>query len=466
MKLSFFGYGLTTRAIARRLGGDQTFYDDRTEAPWQDEEGNTIFPSSHFDPETSDLEILTPSIRPDHPLLQKAHNPISEYDLFLGEGSPIHHLPFAIQHPQKGTHKGSPYEADSPSTQHPTSNLSTSNIQDPRSTKGHPQGEPLPTPFTIWISGTNGKTTTTQMLTHLLASRGAIAGGNIGTPLADLDPSAPIWVLESSSYALHHTHTASPDIYLLLPITPDHLDWHGTAQAYADDKLRPLLSMREGELALVPKGLDLPPTNAWVVEYDSVEFLAEFFDLDPSRLRYRAAFLEDAMLALSVSRTLFDQADYDRLNAFTRDHHRQEEIIDAFGRLWVNDSKATNVDATLQALATYADRPIHLILGGDDKGVDLSELMDTIATMQITLYAVGSNHEKLTLMAHQRSICIDDCGDVFTAVTRISASLKKDEVALLSPAASSLDQFSSYAKRGELFLKTVKNLTEINLLQV
>jgi UDP-N-acetylmuramoylalanine--D-glutamate ligase len=296
------------------------------------------------------------------------------------------------------------------------------------------------------------------MLTHLLAPRGAVAGGNIGTPLADLDPTAPIWVLESSSYALHHTHVASPDVYLLLPITPDHLDWHGSAEAYVADKLRPLLTMREGQLALIPKGLDLPPTDAWVVEYDSVEFLAEFFDLDSAKLRYRAAFLEDAMLALAVTRTLFDEADYDRLNAFTLDHHRQEEITDARGRLWVNDSKATNVDATLQALATYADRPIHLILGGDDKGVDLSELMDTIATMDITLYAVGSNHDKLMRMARDRAIPAHSCHTLAQAIPQIDTRLTQDEVALLSPAASSLDQFPSYAKRGELFMDSVRAL--------
>ena len=107
-------------------------------------------------------------------------------------------------------------------------------------------------PFSIWISGTNGKTTTTQMLTHLLEKRGAVSGGNIGTPLADLDTEASIWVLESSSFTLHHTHLASPDIYLLLPITPDHLDWHGTPEQYEADKLKPLLTMKEGELALVP----------------------------------------------------------------------------------------------------------------------------------------------------------------------------------------------------------------------
>ena len=137
-------------------------------------------------------------------------------------------------------------------------------------------------PFSIWISGTNGKTTTTQMLTHILEKRGAISGGNIGTPLADLSTDAPIWVLESSSFTLHHTRKASPDIYLLLPITPDHLDWHKTAEKYAADKLRPLLTMKEGELALVPKGLDIPKTNAYVVEYDSDAFLCEYFNLDAS----------------------------------------------------------------------------------------------------------------------------------------------------------------------------------------
>jgi UDP-N-acetylmuramoylalanine--D-glutamate ligase len=224
--------------------------------------------------------------------------------------------------------------------------------------------------------------------------------------------------------------------------------------------------MREGELALEPKGLELPPTDAWVIEYDSVEFMAEFFDLDPSRLRYRPAFLEDAMLALAVTRTLFDEADYDRLNAFTLDHHRQEEITDARGRLWVNDSKATNVDATLQALATYADRPIHLILGGDDKGVDLSELMDTVATMDITLYAVGTNHDKLMRMAHDRAIPAHSCHTLAEAIPQIDTHLAQDEVALLSHAASCLDQYPSTAKRVELFVDTLNNLGMINLEQV
>ncbi len=429
-RISFFGYGLTTRAIAKRLGGGCTFYDDNCTAAYSDDQGNKILPSEDFDPDNSDLEILTPSIPPHHPLLKKAKNPISEYDYFLSPRSFYISLT-AIHDPHDGALANAPYD-------HQTSNTSK--------------------PFTIWISGTNGKTTTTQMLTHLLAKRGAVYGGNIGVPLADLDPQAPIWVLESSSYTLHHTRHASPDIYLLLPITPDHLDWHGTPEAYEADKLRPLLSMREGELALIPKGLNLPQTDAWVVEYDSNNFLERFFTLDSSQLRYKAAFLQDALLSLSVSRTLFDEADYDLLNHFQLDHHRQEEIRDSQNRLWVNDSKATNVDATIQAINTYSDRPIHLILGGDDKGVDLNPMMDFVAEGEITLYTVGSNNDKLVQMAQERAISCHSCETLDRAVAKIDRYLGDHEVALLSPAASSLDQFPSYAKRGTLFIEMVKDL--------
>jgi len=82
--------------------------------------------------------------------------------------------------------------------------------------------------FTIWISGTNGKTTTTQMMQHLLESRGSICGGNIGTPLANMDKNANIWILETSSFTIHYTMKAKPNIYILLPISEDHLSWHGS----------------------------------------------------------------------------------------------------------------------------------------------------------------------------------------------------------------------------------------------
>ena len=216
VKPTLFGYGLTTKAIAKKLGGGCTFFDDNIKEAYIDEENNHILPSSLFDPNKSQLEVLTPSLKPTHPLIKKAKNLLSEYDYFAKV-----------------------------------------------------------MPFSIWISGTNGKTTTTQMLTRILKSRGAVSGGNIGTPLADLGTEVSIWVLESSSFTLHHTNIASPNIYLLLPITPDHLDWHVTPKQYEADKLKPLLTMKEGELALVPKGLNIPKTNAYVVEYDSDAFLCE-----------------------------------------------------------------------------------------------------------------------------------------------------------------------------------------------
>jgi UDP-N-acetylmuramoylalanine--D-glutamate ligase len=423
MHLSFFGYGKTTRAIAARLGGGFDFYDDRCEKSYVDEAGNRIHPSREFDPDQSVLEILTPSIRPDSPLLAKARNPISEYDLFLSRKwietlseDQHRHLPSSIFH------------------------------------------LPSKKPRTVWISGTNGKTTTTQMLTWLLEAHGALSGGNIGTPLADLDPDAPLWILETSSYTLHHTRYASPDLYLLLPVTPDHIDWHGSSRAYTADKLAPLQKMREGELALIPSGLGRPPSTAWVVEYDSNAFLESFFDLDASRLRYRAGFLQDALLALAVSRTLFDEADHDRINAFRLDRHRQEEILDARGRLWVNDSKATNLDAALQALEAYAARPLHLIAGGDDKGVDMTPLIQRLSQLDAKLYTIGSNSRRLAQLARNYGVPVESFTHLDEALEAVDRALKPKEVALLSPAASSLDQFPSYAHRGDLLMDYVKKI--------
>jgi len=396
MKPTLFGYGLTTKAIASSLGGGCKIYDDKTQEAYLDSESNEILPSSEFDPSQSVLEITTPSFPPSHPLVQQAHNLISEYDYFLS----------------------------------------------PRLNEK--------VPFSIWISGTNGKTTTTQMLTHLLAKRGAVSGGNIGTPLAQLDKKAPIWVLESSSFTLHHTHEASPNIYLLLPITPDHLDWHGNASEYEQSKLKPLLGMQEGEMALIPKGLNLPTTDAFVVEYDSNAFLEEYFGIDASKINFKGAFLQDALLSLAISKALFDEVDYKAMNNFKVDAHRQEEIIDAKGRIWINDSKATNIDATVQAIATFDDKAIHLILGGDDKGVDLNELFEEMPK-SIKLYAIGSNTERLMELANGYSIEATACEVLEHAVEVIDGVLKEDQIALLSPAAASKDQFKSYIDRGEQF---------------
>jgi len=398
-KPTLFGYGLTTKAIAKKLGGGCTFFDDKAQTPYIDENNNKIFPSTQFDPTKSQLEVTTPSVPPSHSLIKSAQNLLSEYDFFAKE-----------------------------------------------------------MPFSIWISGTNGKTTTTQMLGHLLAKRGGVTGGNIGTPLAELDPKAPIWILESSSFTLHHTNIASPNIYLLLPITPDHLDWHKTPEQYEADKLKPLLTMKEGEMALIPKGLNLPKTDAFIVEYDSAEFLENYFDIDSSKIRFKAAFLEDALLALAVTKTLFDEIDYDTINSFKLDNHRQEETTDSKGRIWVNDSKATNLDATIQAVKGYSDKFIRLIIGGDDKGADLTPLFELLEQKDIQLYTIGANSDRLAKLAKEHNINFTPCQTLENAVAIIDRDYQEGDIALLSPAAASFDQFNSYKHRGEEFFRFIRNL--------
>jgi UDP-N-acetylmuramoylalanine--D-glutamate ligase len=409
-RISLFGYGITTKAIAEKFG-PFTFYDDHCHKPFIDEKRNRIRPSNEFDPRYSDLEIPSPGIPPHHPLIQKANNLVSEYDLFLGSNPPSSILPL-----------------------------------------------PSKKPYTVWITGTNGKTTTTQMITHLLADKGAVAGGNIGTPLAALDAAAPLWILETSSFTLHYTHEATPDLYVVLPVTPDHISWHGSESAYIADKLDPIGRMREGDTVLMPRALANIQTDAFIIAYDTTEELADFFGFDTAKIHFKGAFLLDALLAMSVDRLLYDRIDYEKMNAFTLDPHRQEELKDAKGRLWVNDTKATNIDAALAAVRRYGNKKLHLIIGGDDKGVDMAPLFDALQAFDITLYTIGSNQEKLDALAGQYDMRFISCGTLEEAVRQIDAHLDDTGVALLSPACASLDQFTSYAVRGDTFKEAVHTL--------
>lgn len=406
LNLTLFGYGITTKAIAKHHG-PATFYDDKVTKPFTDEQSNRLQPSHDFDPKHSSLEIPSPGMPPEHVLIQRAQNLISEYDLFLGSSSPL---------------------------------------------------QPQKLPFNIWISGTNGKTTTTQMLQHLLAPKGSQAGGNIGTPLADLDADAPIWILETSSFTLHYTNEAKPNIYLLLPIAPDHLSWHGSYEAYYQAKLKPLAHMTEGEVAIVPKKFADVETEAFLITYEDEQELAAYFGIETEKVKFKGAFLLDAVIAMGVEKVLYDTIDYEKINAFVLDPHRQEEFHDRHGRLWVNDTKATNIDATLAALERYKAEHIHLILGGDDKGVDLHPLFEALVSYDVEIYTLGSNEERLNQLAQEYKIKYTSSSTIEKAVADIAKNHDIKSVALLSPAAASLDQFPSYAVRGERFKEAVGKL--------
>ena len=395
--MTLFGYGKTNAAIAARFG-DCDIFDDKFKQA-ESFGTNRLLPMEAFDPERSTMEIASPGIAPHHPQLLRARNLISEYDLFA--------------------------------------NCS---------------------PFTIWISGTNGKTPPTEMIGLLLKNRGAVVGGNIGEPLANLDMEAAIWVLETSSFTLHYTVRARPNLYILLPITPDHISWHGSFEAYEAAKLKPLSLLGEGELAIVPAKYRSVPTRAFVCYYETDDDLAAFFGLDKSRVNFKGCFLQDALMSLAVSKALFDTTDYDLLNSFVLDPHKIEEFRDAHGRLWIDDSKATNYDATLQAVESYCGKRIHLILGGDDKDAELYPLFDRLAELNIAVYAIGKNRDKIMNLCAASSISATLCGFLEVAVSKIDEALSADEVAMLSPAAASLDQFSSYKQRGDQFKLFVSKL--------
>ncbi|RUM65541.1 MAG: UDP-N-acetylmuramoyl-L-alanine--D-glutamate ligase [Sulfurimonas sp.] len=391
--ISCFGYGKTTKALAES-GHTCIFYDDKVTKPFTDTEGNRVCPSHLFNPKYSTLEIPSPGIAPSHPLIQQAQHLMSDYDFYAEK-----------------------------------------------------------MPFSIWVSGTNGKTTTTQMITHMLASRGAVCGGNIGTPVALLDVRAPIWVLETSSFTLHYTRHAHPNIYVLLPITPDHIGWHGSMEAYEHDKLKPLGQMREGEAVILPRKYAHYPTAGFKILYDNEHDLAAYFGFDLEKIAFDGVFLLDAVIALGIETILYNQSHYDTINTFVMDTHRQERIYDTLGRLWVNDSKATNIDATCAALRSFDDHPLHLILGGDDKGVDLIPLFNALEKFpsKITLYLIGSNASRLGTLAKQYHLEHVISQFLDAAVSEISRRHNSQSVALLSPAAASLDQFASYTARGDAF---------------
>lgn len=401
MKKSLFGYGKTTKAIAKNVKFDGVWdiYDDKFSEISKDEFGNNLLPTSEFDPFKSTLEIPSPGFPRTHELVKKAKNLISEYDYF------------------KDT-----------------------------------------TPIKIWISGTNGKTTTTQMAGLVLKNNGAVIGGNVGEPLANLDKLAKFWILETSSFTIYYTKFATPQIYALLPITPDHISWHGSFEEYEKTKLKPLSMMSKDSVAIIPKKYNDIKSKAKIYFYEDESDLAKICGANLKDINFKVPFLMDALLALCIEKFATNSLNLDLLNTFKIDKNRVEEFKDSKNRLWVNDTKATNLDAVIQALKRYSDKKIHLILGGDDKGVDLTPLYKNFEGYNLEIYAIGSNTLKILNLALKFNVKAHKCDFLQDAVKKIDINLKNDEVALLSPACASLDQFGSYEERGNLFKKFVQEL--------
>jgi UDP-N-acetylmuramoylalanine--D-glutamate ligase len=209
----------------------------------------------------------------------------------------------------------------------------------------------------VGVTGTNGKTTTTELLAEIfrVAGRDVAVAGNVGTPLASV--CAADWVVcELSSFQLEDVETLACDVAVLLNLEPDHLDRHGTLEAYRDAKLR---IFERAKAKVVPRGMGL----------DGIEFAAD--DPLPAEPLIRGAHnRENAAAATTAARAagIGDDAIAEALRTFPGVPHRLEVVAEADGVRFVNDSKATNVAAARRGLDAYADERVHLILGGSLKG--------------------------------------------------------------------------------------------------
>src|SRR5213078_1526081 len=288
-------------------------------------------------------------------------------------------------------------------------------------------------PRLVGVTGTNGKTTTCELLGVMLQSPVA---GNVGRALTELDgkiePGARV-VCELSSFQLEDVHELACEIAVLLNLEPDHLDRHGSFEAYRDAKLR--IFERAGT-KIVPRGLGL----------EGIEFSAD--DPLPAEPLIRGVHnRENAAAATAAARAagVLDEQIADALRTFPGVPHRLEPVAEVGGVRYVNDSKATNVAAALRALAAYEDEPVHLILGGSRKGEDFAPLAAAIGPNVKSVHLIGETSKELAAAIPQARTD----GDLAGALAAIES--EPGDVVLLAPACASYDQYRDFEARGEEF---------------
>jgi UDP-N-acetylmuramoylalanine--D-glutamate ligase len=308
----------------------------------------------------------------------------------------------------------------------------------------------LANPF-VAVTGTNGKTTTTELLGAIWreADLPVALAGNVGTPLAalvgEVDESTTI-VCEVSSFQAEDSEAFAPDTAVLLNVTEDHLDRHGTFEAYRDAKLRVFANQTPEQVAVVPAGVKVPG-SARRIEFGELPLPAE-------EIRLRGAHnLENAMAASAAAMAtgVPKEAVAAALRSFPGVPHRLEEVGSVGGVLYVNDSKATNVSSAVRGIEAF-DGGVHVILGGSLKGGGFEGLRDAVASRCVAAYLIGEAAERLE-QDLAGTVPLHRSGDLATAVR--DAAAEPGEVVLLSPACASFDQFRDYEERGEAFRSLV-----------
>ncbi len=350
----------------------------------------------------------------------------------------------------------------------------------------------------VAITGSNGKTTTTSLLGKIFADAGGptLVGGNIGTPVIELvAESTPetVSVLEVSSFQLETVEEFHPQIAVVLNITPDHLDRHGTFENYAAMKAR--ITARQGpEDFLVLNGED-PATQMLAAKTVAGKAGAQVYWFSGRRPIKQGAFVhgeiilfvpregakaepvmpvaeiplkgahyvENVLAAVCAARLGGVAAESIRASvaSFKAVAHRLEFVAAVRGVEFYDDSKATNVDATKKALEAFPRADVHLgvhlILGGKDKNSDYTELSDLLRARCKVVYTIGSAAEKIE--RHLAGVVkIVQAGTLDVAVRMAAEDAVAGDVVLLAPACSSFDQFENYEQRGRVFKEIVKGL--------
>ena len=275
------------------------------------------------------------------------------------------------------------------------------------------------------------------------AGRPVVVAGNVGRPLTSVEPAE--WVVcELSSFQLEDVHELTCEIAVLLNLEPDHLDRHGTFEAYRDSKLR---VFERAEVAIVPQGLDLPG-----IEFSRDDELPAEPRIPGAHNRENAAAATAAARAAGIS----DDAIARALREFAGVEHRLELVAEIDGVRYVNDSKATNTAAARRALAAY-DAPLRVILGGSLKGEDFAPLAEAMQSVRAA-YLIGEAADELDAALRPAGVTLVRCGDLATAVARAAVDAQPGEIVLLSPACASFDQFRDFEERGEGFRRLVQKL--------
>ena len=329
------------------------------------------------------------------------------------------------------------------------------------------QGE-LPPHKVVGITGTNGKSTVTALIAHMLESAAVpvLMGGNIGLPILARDPLAEggVYVLELSSYQIDLAHSLACDVAVLTNISPDHLDRYDGFAGYVASKARLFGLQHRDQVAIV--ATDDDPSKMIASRINHRLHRVSAMDIDPAdQARWPALQgphnAQNAVCAIAVCRVLGldDEAIERGLATYRSLPHRMELVGEARGVRWYNDSKATNAASAAPALAGPPPAPVpplHWIAGGPGKGDGLNASRPWFGNVK-RAYLIGEAMEPFANEIGD-AIPVDRAGNLETAVERAAAEVEPGDIVLLSPACASFDQFRDYEARGDAFRAAVDAL--------